>query len=101
MPLVGAPGVRALPLNLGFESSREDTTSIARAIANAKFSFDDLIVDDGQVVLPFQRVEPLVLQLDDSDQGLGKYMFDLQWPPSAKEWCDEVKRVPCDDLWEE
>jgi hypothetical protein len=28
-------------------------------------------------------------------------MFDLQWPPSAKVWCDEVKRVPCDDLWEE
>ncbi len=25
----------------------------------------------------------------------------MQWPPSAKEWCDEAKRVPCDDLWEE
>jgi hypothetical protein len=25
--------------------------------------------------------------------------FDLQWPPSAKEWCDEAKRVPWDDLW--
>jgi hypothetical protein len=46
-----------------------------------------------------KRAEPLVLQLDDSYQGLGKYMFDLQWPPSVKKWCDEVKRVP--DLWEE
>ncbi len=27
-----------------------------------------------QVMLPFQRAEPLVLQLDDSEQGLGKYM---------------------------
>jgi hypothetical protein len=72
------------------------------SIANAKLSFADLIVDDdeGRVMLPFQRVEPLVLQLDDSDQGLGKYMFDLQWPPNAKQWCDEVKRVPCDDLWQ-
>ncbi len=68
VPLVGAPGVRALPLNFGFEDW-EDTTSIAKAIGNAKLSFDDLVVDDGQVVLPFQRVEPLVLQLDDSDQG--------------------------------
>jgi hypothetical protein len=105
VPLVGwwggaAPGVRALPIK--FEDW-EDASSIARTIGNAKLSFDDLVVDDGQVMLTFRdpRTAPLVLQLDDSDQGLGKYMFDLQWPPSAKEWCDEVKRVPCDDLWEE
>jgi hypothetical protein len=36
------------------------------------FAADDLVVDDGQVMLTFQRAEPLVLQLDDSDQGLGK-----------------------------
>jgi hypothetical protein len=75
----------------------EDASSIATTIGHAlTLSFDDLVVDDGQVMLPFRghSVEPLVLQLDDSDQGLGKYMFDLQWPPSVKKWCDEVKRVP-------
>ncbi len=70
VPLVGAPGVRALPIKFGFEDW-EDARSIAKAIAHASFSFDDLVVDDGQVVLPFQHAEPLVLQLDDSDQGLG------------------------------
>jgi hypothetical protein len=79
VPLVAAPGVRALPIK--FEDW-EDASSIAMTIAKAKFSFANLIVDKGQVMLPFQYAEPLVLQLDDSDQGLGKYMFDLQWPPS-------------------
>jgi hypothetical protein len=60
---------RALPIK--FEDW-EDASSIAKSIAKAKLSFDDLIVDDGQVTLPFRCAEPLVLQLDDSDQGLGK-----------------------------
>ncbi len=46
----------------------------SRMPCNSKFqvpsSFADLIVDDGQVMLPFRHAEPLVLQLDDSDVRL-------------------------------